>query len=300
MWTDNSKVVILRKNRRESDVSVVSTLGTAAIIYPIWDTWSSLPYHSKGKSNCSLIDHIVYPVCESYDNVGQGVDCISVIHIPWQCQSYNLQTNVFCSSHAMMYIIAYCAQWTVKTIKYLIWVIIHFRSIVWQTAEHVKRMRLVCSESSRWISVMPNGLQMCPNLITGPLCVNTQRALKWINPTDMFSSPTVPAFKSNNTQRLLQYIISTSADISHPVFEAIGEPDDWKKNRKISFGQQNQSVIPQTQWCATRTFTSKNRLMMAGSMWKASMLGFWKVNHHKGLKSRGDKRRWQKECLTCI
>lgn len=40
---------------------------------------------------------------------------------------------------------------------------------------------------------MPNGLQMWPNVITGPLCVNTQRALKCINPTDMFSSPTTPA-----------------------------------------------------------------------------------------------------------
>lgn len=86
---------------------------------------------------------------------------------------------------------------------------------------------------------MPNGLQMWPNLITGPLCVNTQRAPKWINPTDMFSSPTIPAFKSNNTQWLLQYIISTSADISHPVGEAAREPEDsWENNRRISYGQQ--------------------------------------------------------------
>lgn len=69
-----------------------------------------------------------------------------------------------------------------------------------------------------------------------PVC-KYQRALKWINPTDMFSSPTVPAFKSNKTQWLLQYIISTSADISHPVFEAVREPDDqWKTTEGSPLG----------------------------------------------------------------
>lgn len=171
----------------------------------------------------------------------------------------------------------------------------------WQTAAHVKWMRLVCSESSRWISVMPNGLQMWPNLITGPLCVNTQRALKWINPTDMFSTPTVPAFKSNSTQWLLQYIISTSADISHPVGEAVCEPQDtWKNYRRISFGQKNQNVIRKTQWCVTRMVTSQNRLTMSGSVWRASLLGYWKLNHHRGLKTWGDKRGWQKESLIFI
>ncbi len=55
---------------------------------------------------------------------------------------------------------------------------------------------------------MPNGLQMWSNVITGPLCVDSLRALKWINPTDMFSSPATPA----SHQITHKDIISSSAD----------------------------------------------------------------------------------------
>lgn len=119
---------------------------------------------------------------------------------------------------------------------------------------------------------MPNGLQMWPNVITGPLCVNTQRALKCINPTDVFSSPSTPA--SNQITHKGSSSISLAP-------QRTGEPC-LVIHEKLH--TQNQSIVPQTQRSLPKTHWRWPLIV------KASLLGYWKWNHHRGSNTKESDR----------